>query len=110
MLHLVTDDEDPYGIVAGLRDTLAPGSYLVITHAADEYQEDRLRSTVEIYDQATSPFVIRTRGEIERLFAGFELVDPGVVALHEWWPDSRASADDAAAGRLGLGGVGRKAT
>ncbi len=33
VLHFIQDDEDPYTIVAALRQVMAPGSFLVISHA-----------------------------------------------------------------------------
>lgn len=36
ILHFVEDADDPYGAVAELRDALAPGSLLVLTHASYE--------------------------------------------------------------------------
>ena len=36
VLHLVPDSDDPFGLVASLMDSLAPGSYLVISHAASD--------------------------------------------------------------------------
>ena len=36
VLHFVTDDEDPHGAVAWVRDRIAPGSYLVISHIASD--------------------------------------------------------------------------
>lgn len=39
ILHFVEDEDDPYAVVAKLRDALAPGSMLVLTHAS--YEESR---------------------------------------------------------------------
>ncbi len=36
ILHFVEDADDPYGAVAELRDALAPGSLLILTHASYE--------------------------------------------------------------------------
>ena len=36
VLHFVSDDEDPAGVVAAYAGRLAPGSYLVISHATHE--------------------------------------------------------------------------
>ena len=36
ILHFVDDDDDPHGAVAELREALAPGSLLVLTHASYE--------------------------------------------------------------------------
>ncbi|MGP3912894.1 SAM-dependent methyltransferase [Nonomuraea sp. 10N515B] len=49
MLHFIQDADDPQGVVKILRDALAPGSYLVLTHAVatlvavtDRRPDDRL--------------------------------------------------------------------
>src|SRR4051794_37745685 len=34
VLHFLTDDDKPAGIVAAIRDALAPGSFVVISHAS----------------------------------------------------------------------------
>lgn len=39
ILHFVEDTDDPYGAVAELRDALAPGSLLVVSHTS--YEEFR---------------------------------------------------------------------
>jgi S-adenosyl methyltransferase len=39
ILHLVQDNEDPYRIVTELMATLAPGSYLVISHPASDIHQ-----------------------------------------------------------------------
>jgi S-adenosyl methyltransferase len=38
LLHLIPDEEDPYGIVAALLAAVPPGSYLVITHVAADIE------------------------------------------------------------------------
>ena len=37
--------------------------------------------------QALGPVQFRTRPEVETLFDGLELVDPGVVPVPQWHPD-----------------------
>jgi len=34
ILHVITDDDDPWGIVARIMAAMPPGSYLVISHPA----------------------------------------------------------------------------
>ncbi len=36
IVHLIGDDDDPYGIVARLVDALPSGSYLVLAHPASD--------------------------------------------------------------------------
>jgi len=67
------------------------GSYLVMSHAAAEtYQpdSDQGKAAGSVYkQQAATAGAVRTRADIERFFAGFELVDPGIVWVTEWRPD-----------------------
>jgi trans-aconitate methyltransferase len=94
VLHFIQDREDPHGILARLMGALAPGSYLVISHATgDSYRE--LDQAIQVYDSATSSMHNRTRAEVESLFSGLELVEPGVVWLPQWHPDPDTGlADD----------------
>jgi hypothetical protein len=50
----------------------------------------------------------RPRAEILRFFDGFELVDPGLVRIPLWRPDSPADVPDDPGKFWGLVGVGRK--
>jgi hypothetical protein len=50
----------------------------------------------------------RTRGEIMELFAGLELVKPGLVPVTEWWPDGPRLKPLTMAQQLIAGGVARK--
>jgi hypothetical protein len=50
----------------------------------------------------------RTRSEIESYFGDLELIEPGVVAQHEWWPDGPQLRPLTEFDELGLGGVARK--
>jgi hypothetical protein len=88
ILHFIADEEDPAGIVARLRDAMAPGSYLAISHATADFDPDRAVEAIKIYKGATAPLVPRSRAQIERFFEGFELLDPGLVQLPQWRPDA----------------------
>jgi hypothetical protein len=110
ILHFIADEQDPWQIVATLRDALAPGSYLVICHGTDDGMPRTARAVKEVYDRSvTSPLHLRSRAEIGRFFDGFELVEPGLVFIPEWRPDAPADvpADPRQYGNLV--GVGRKA-
>ncbi|MGH3321716.1 MAG: SAM-dependent methyltransferase [Streptosporangiaceae bacterium] len=106
MLHFVADDEDPAGIVARLRDAMAPGSYLALSHATDLVGE-KAEGLTRLYTQASSGAVFRTHDQILRLFDGFELIDPGLVALQDWRPDT-PPGPESRAGSWFYAGVGRK--
>jgi hypothetical protein len=87
-MHFIPDRDDPYGIVAALRDGLAPGSYLAMVHLSGDFVEQGAADeAVSIYEHASAHLRPRSRAEILRFFDGFELVPPGLVAKHEWRPD-----------------------
>jgi len=107
ILHFLRDDEDPAGIVARLREGLADGSYLVISHATADFDQQAATAAARAYDQAAAPMVLRSHAEIERLFDGFELIEPGLVQVSRWRPDDQRAA---AKGEVwAYGGVGRRA-
>ncbi len=107
VLHFIKDAEDPRGILDRLMSAFAPGSYLVIAHAtADSYHE--LDEAIEIYSGATSSMHNRSRAEVEALFTGLELVEPGVVWLPQWHPDAATGLADDPGKSLCWCGVARK--
>ncbi len=97
IMHFVSDDDDPAGIIATFRDALAPGSYLVISHIVPGRVMDRevAREVAdrvhEIYGQASAPLHPRTPEQITRLLDGFELIEPEVMARYAQ-PHERAAA------------------
>jgi SAM-dependent methyltransferase len=87
VLHFVTDDEDPPGIVAYLRDVLAPGSFLVISHATGDFRPQVAEEVSAVYDKASAPLVLRSRAQVAVLFGGYDLLPPGLVQPAAWRPD-----------------------
>lgn len=108
MLHFVPDEADPAGIVAQYRKMMAPGSYLVVSHASHEGRPDQAGPHVELYQRTSSPMTMRSRREVEALLGGFDLVPPGVVFLPLWRPDSPADVDDHPERFTGYATVGRR--
>ena len=106
VLHFVTDEENPHGRVAWVRDRVAPGSYLVVSHITSDGTEPAAMNTIQdAYKEASAPAVFRTAGDIARFFDGFELTEPGLAGVAEWHnPDPEPAP---AAVRF-LGAVGRK--
>jgi S-adenosyl methyltransferase len=84
-----------------------PGSYLAVSHLASDVAGDALTKTfAQLNSQMAESVVLRTRGEVAGLFGRLEMVEPGVVQLPQWHPDSGAPAS----GPLPMWcGVGRKA-
>ncbi|MEV8482793.1 SAM-dependent methyltransferase [Streptomyces sp. NPDC052095] len=110
IMHFVTEAERPDEIVAALREAMAPGSYLVMSHGTSDARAAAVGKGTEVYRNANSPLTLRSRERITELFEGFELVDPGVAWLPEWRPEQTDTIDfvDGPESSLILCGVGRK--
>jgi hypothetical protein len=90
VLHFIPDDQDPWGLVARYREALAPGSYLVISHASTEaMSEDFAAAAKKMYEgRVAASSNIRPRDGIERMFSGWDLLEPGLVQVPRWRPDA----------------------
>ncbi len=109
VLHFIADAEDPWQIVATLRDALAPGSYFVLGHATNEGIPIVAEAVQKVYNRGVSANInVRSRAEILRFFDGFDLVEPGLVNIPLWRPDSPADVPSDPGKFMGLVGVGRK--
>jgi len=90
------------------RDELCAGSFIVLSHVtADGRDADTLARITDAYSDATAPLIMRSRAEITRFFAGFELVEPGIVFLSQWRPTAEYYAQGGT--QWAYAGVGRKA-
>ncbi|NYE44174.1 SAM-dependent methyltransferase [Streptomyces fulvorobeus] len=113
VLHFVEDADEPYAAVAELREALAPGSLLIMTHASYEgipLSQEQAGGTVDVYRTIRNPLIMRSRAEVSRFFEGYEMVDPGLVSMPEWRPDAPVGEDQEDPFAFsGFAGVGRKA-
>ena len=85
VLHFIPDSDDPYGIVDIVKSVMAPGSYLVISHATqDDVSREETLGGMSIYDKASAPVVPRSHGDVLKFFGRMDLVHPGLVNISEW--------------------------
>ncbi|GAA2449610.1 SAM-dependent methyltransferase [Actinomadura vinacea] len=98
VLHHLSDDEDPHGAVARIRDALPPGSHVVLSHAE---VTPALRRAAALHACADAPFVPRTPDRVARFFDGMEPLAPGLVRAPRWRPDT-CGARLTGAGRVAL--------
>lgn len=87
LLHFIPDDAEASRAVAVLRGALAPGSYLAISHASYEGMPAESREHEQLYTRTPTPLKTRSRLDIQRLFDGFEFVEPGLVYIPLWRPE-----------------------
>jgi len=106
VLQFITDDDGADAIVAELLDAVPPGSYLVLSHPANDIDADKMIEMAKRLNQLMSQRVdLRGHAEVTRFFDGLELVHPGVVRIPEWRPDA---PEDTATPATMWGGVALK--
>ena len=109
VVHFLPDSDDPIGLIGRLRDALAPGSHLVLSHAtSDGLSPEAAQRGAELSRRTPTPATPRTRAEVHRLFAGFDLVDPGLVWSRQWRPEHPDEVGDHPERSAVHVGVGRK--
>lgn len=109
VLHLVSDADDPVAKVAALRSAVVPGSFIAISHLTSELRpEDAGKLGSQAANENRIGIHFRPKDAIAEMFQGWELVDPGVVELPSWRPESERDQHEKPGRSLGLGGVARK--
>lgn len=89
VLHFILDQDNPKEIIAAFRRRMAPGSYLTVAHATSDGVDPHVVSQIErVYQRATAPAVPRTAADIAEFFTGLDLVEPGMVDVSQWRPDT----------------------
>ena len=98
ILQHLDDDDDPYAVVASLMAAVPSGSYLAMTHPASDIAAEEMREMAQRLNKLMAEKVtFRGRAEVTRFFDGLELVEPGMVRVQEWRPNTEAEATSPAA-------------
>ena len=98
VLHFVAADEDVRHIVEFLKNRLAPGSTIAISHLTADFSPVEIRRLVETYARAGTRGAARPRDQFARFFDGWDLVEPGITIPSRWRPaptDEFADATEA---------------
>ncbi|MFG1997532.1 SAM-dependent methyltransferase [Spirillospora sp. NPDC048911] len=112
-LPLIPDDDVAEQMVERIREAMVPGSCLVLSHAISDLRPDvterlsTLYQDEQIVEGKSRRKNLRTKAEVERFFAGLELLEPGLVNLPAWRPDRGEPTVDPAS-VWAVGGVARK--
>ena len=92
VLHLVSEGEDPYGIVAEMVRATVPGSYLALTQPAKDIDSEMVAEGARRYNERVKvQQTRRSHAETQRFFDGMQLIPPGLVQCHRWRPDPAAT-------------------
>ncbi|MET8824462.1 SAM-dependent methyltransferase [Streptomyces sp. NPDC004610] len=105
-----SDTEGPQAVVDRFKERLAPGSYLVMCQLVSEDPEVRAFVT-DFMNQATQGHWGRVREpkDVDHLFEGLDILEPGLVEVSTWRPDSEVAPRQLTHEWIEYGGVGRVA-
>lgn len=86
MLHFIPDDALVDNIMTTIRERLAPGSYLIVTHAFEGDVSAEVREAGKQVYRSTSAGALNSRGpaRLAELLDGMELLEPGIVPVEAW--------------------------
>jgi hypothetical protein len=88
IVHFLQDADDPEAIVARFREALPRNGYLVLSHVCGEASPWSVPGVTKVYERSSTPIVARDADRIGRFFGDLDLVEPGVVNVAQWRPDS----------------------
>jgi hypothetical protein len=110
LLHFVADEDGAYELVERFLAELPSGSYLMLSHASDDFDTEKAATATEMYRRRGLTMALRGRAEIARFFDGLELVEPGVALVADWKPELgeviQLEGDEPVPGYAGVGRKG----
>lgn len=88
LLHWLPQQVDAYEVVRKLVKALAPGSYLMIAHVANDIVPRHAVSRISNdFQESGGQMNPRNRDEVLRFFDGLSLITPGLVVPQQWRPE-----------------------
>jgi hypothetical protein len=106
LLHHLSDEQDPPGITAYIKNRLPSGGYLLVTNFLDD-DDPRAKNVQQIINNGFGTGFFRTWEQQREYFEGLEMVEPGLVYANDWRPDGHTSRDSSWH-TFNCGGIGRK--
>jgi len=107
VLHHVSDEQDPVGVAARVRDRLLSGCYLLVTNFLNDGDPRAPLLERAFLEGGLGTGRFRTFEEQLPFLAGLELVEPGFVHANDWRPDEKTLTDSPVHNLLAAG-LGRK--
>lgn len=95
ILDHLPPDAEPGRLLEALAAQLAPGSALAFTHAAADLNDAVVRAA-RVCRDAGIDLQPRTCTEVEALFTGWDLVEPGVRPASRWRTEGLSEPDESA--------------
>jgi hypothetical protein len=89
IVHFMPDDDEVRRIISDFMAVLPAGSALALSTTNGDSAPEEVSAGVAAYNASGLPLKARSIAEVESLFAGLDLVAPGVVLVNHWWPDDQ---------------------
>jgi S-adenosyl methyltransferase len=84
----IPDDDEAQSIVQRLRAELSSGSYLAVYDGIAEVVEAFNEAQQGYDDTGAIPYKLRGPEQVARFFDGLEFVEPGLVRVSQWRPET----------------------
>lgn len=81
-------DQDPWDCAHVLMDALPSGSYVAISHLGSGFDKSVMSSLQVTAKTNGMTLIPRAKADVERFFDGWTLVEPGVVSVTDWMPET----------------------
>ncbi|MEU5364284.1 SAM-dependent methyltransferase [Streptomyces sp. NPDC005925] len=109
VFHCIPDDDTdgPLAVARRVRERLAPGSIMVMCQLVSE--DPKVRQFVtDFMDQATQGHWgrVREKKDVAEFFEGLEILDPGLVEVSTWRPDTEVAPRQPTQEWIEFGGMG----
>jgi S-adenosyl methyltransferase len=109
VLHFIRETSDAARVVRTLMNALPAGSYLVVSNATTDFSDPEATARYEALIAAGQVDAYpRTKAELTDIFAGLELISPGLVAVSDWRSDDEPQPRPEPSEVAVYGGVARK--
>lgn len=106
LLHHLKDEQDPVGVMRQIKDRMVPGCHVLLSNFLRDDDDEAEKLERDMLEQVGTAHA-RDWPTNMAYFEGLELVDPGVVYIHEWRPHDLAT-QPRALDKIFVGGIGRK--
>ncbi|MGH3921559.1 MAG: SAM-dependent methyltransferase, partial [Pseudonocardiaceae bacterium] len=83
----ITDIDEMHSIVTRVMTAVPSGSYLAL-YDSIETSAAHNEATVKYAETGAIPYNLRSPEQIGQCFQGLEMVDPGLVSITQWRPDT----------------------
>jgi hypothetical protein len=98
ILQQLSEADDPYQVVGTLMAALPSGSYLALSHpASDIHAAEMAAMAAQLNKMMAEKVTFRAEAEVAPFFAGLELVEPGMMNVPDWRPETEEEAASPAA-------------